>query len=63
MPGSEPVSQSISPAFRCVEEVVGEVQEAELGGLHQVADERQRVLEDALERGAGLLDVGRARPG
>ena len=28
-----------------------------LRGPDQVADERDRVLEDALERGAGLLDV------
>ena len=39
MPGSEPVSQSIRPAFRCVDEVVGELLEAELGGPDQVADE------------------------
>ena len=47
----------MSPALRCVQEIVGEVLEAELGGLDQVADEGQRVLEDALERRAGLLDV------
>src|SRR5262249_36283013 len=38
-------------------EVRTEILEAELRGLHQVADEGQRVLQDALERGAGALDV------
>ena len=56
----EPVDQA---GLEVVAEVVGEVLEAELGGLDQVADERQRVLEDALERGAGLLDVAPARRG
>ena len=54
----QPVDQ---PGLQVVEEVVGEVEEAELGGLDQVADERQRVLEDALERRAGLLDGRRSR--
>ena len=56
----EPVDQA---GLEVSEEIVGEVHEAELGGLDQIADERQRVLENALERGAGLLDIRRTRRG
>src|SRR4051812_2494521 len=41
-----------------IEEMDAEVDEAELGGLYQIADKGQRVPEDAPERGARLLDVG-----
>ena len=47
----EPVDQAL---LQVRAEVVGEVGEAELGRRHQVLHERQRVLEDALQRGAGL---------
>ena len=62
-PGSEPVSQSMRPGLQVRRRSCRRSSEAELGGLDQVADERQRVLQDALERRAGLLDVGHQRPG
>src|SRR6185369_11937421 len=50
----QPVDQS---PLQMVDEVAAEVHEAKLGRLHEISDERQRVLEDALHCRGGLLHV------